>query len=58
MAALKLAKQSGARVTKTSIMLGRGEQPHEVLHAFRTLRDNGMSALALATVSVPAVTQP
>ena len=42
MAALKLAKQSGARVTKTSIMLGCGEQPHEVLHAFRTLRDNGV----------------
>lgn len=44
MAALKLAKQSGARVTKTSIMLGCGEQPHEVLHAFRTLRENGMFA--------------
>lgn len=41
MAALKLAKESGARVTKTSIMLGCGEQPHEVLHAFRTLRENG-----------------
>ena len=41
MAALKLAKESGARITKTSIMLGCGEQPHEVLHAFRTLRDNG-----------------
>ncbi len=57
MAALKLAKQSGARVTKTSIMLGCGEQPHEVLHAFRTLRENGMSALASAAVSVPAVFQ-
>lgn len=44
MAALKLAKQSGARVTKTSIMLGCGEQPHEVLHAFRTLRENGTIA--------------
>lgn len=43
MAALKLAKESGARITKTSIMLGCGEQPHEVLHAFRTLRENGMS---------------
>ena len=42
MAALKLAKESGARITKTSIMLGCGEQPHEVLHAFRTLRENGM----------------
>ena len=57
MAALKLAKQSGARVTKTSIMLGCGEQPHEVLHAFRTLRENGMSALASAAVSVPAAFQ-
>lgn len=43
MAALKLAKESGARITKTSIMLGCGEQPHEVLHAFRTLRENGKS---------------
>ena len=41
MAALKLAKESGARVTKSSIMLGCGEQPHEVLHTFKTLRDNG-----------------
>lgn len=41
MAALKLAKESGARVTKSSIMLGCGEQPEEVLHTFRTLRDSG-----------------
>ena len=47
MAALKLAKESGARVTKTSIMLGCGEQPHEVLHAFQTLRDNGMSPMII-----------
>ena len=57
MAALKLAKQSGARVTKTSIMLGCGEQPDEVLHAFRTLRENGMSALASAALNVPATFQ-
>lgn len=43
MAALKLAKESGARVTKSSIMLGCGEQPHEILHTFKTLRDNGDS---------------
>lgn len=51
MAALKLAKQSGARITKTSIMLGCGEQPHEVLHAFRTLRENG-TALPSTTIPV------
>ncbi|DBA81943.1 hypothetical protein WJX77_006139 [Trebouxia sp. C0004] len=53
MAALKLAKQSGARVTKTSIMLGCGEQPHEVLHAFRTLRENGVDVVTLGQYMRP-----
>lgn len=52
MAALQLAKESGARITKTSIMLGCGEQPHEVLHAFRTLRENGMF-LDMSQVQLP-----
>ncbi|KAL3142798.1 sphingosine N-acyltransferase subunit lip1 [Trebouxia sp. C0009 RCD-2024] len=53
MAALKLAKESGARVTKTSIMLGCGEQPHEVLHAFRTLRENGVDVVTLGQYMRP-----
>ncbi|KAL0026426.1 hypothetical protein WJX79_009062 [Trebouxia sp. C0005] len=53
MAALKLAKQSGARVTKTSIMLGCGEQPDEVLHAFRTLRENGVDVVTLGQYMRP-----
>ena len=41
LSALQLAKDSGARVTKSSIMLGCGEQPHEVLDTFKALRDHG-----------------
>lgn len=36
---LKHAKASGARVTKTSIMLGVGEQEDQVLDALRELRN-------------------
>lgn len=35
---LRMAKEAGARVTKTSIMLGCGEGPDEVVEALRTLR--------------------
>ena len=34
-------QDAGARVTKTSIMLGCGEQPDEVLEAMRLLRASG-----------------
>ena len=40
-AALRAAKAAGARVTKTSIMLGCGEAAEEVLEAMRLLRDAG-----------------
>lgn len=40
---LKAAKAAGMAVTKTSIMLGCGEKPEEVLGAMQELRDNGDS---------------
>lgn len=43
MSVLRMAKDMGARVTKSSIMLGCGETPEEVLATMRTLRENGMS---------------
>ncbi len=41
LAVLRAAKAAGARITKTSIMLGCGEQPQEVLEAMQILRDAG-----------------
>ena len=41
LATLRAAKAAGARVTKTSIMLGCGERPAEVVAALQELRDNG-----------------
>jgi lipoic acid synthetase len=35
---LRAAKAAGARVTKTSIMLGCGESPDEVVEALKILR--------------------
>jgi lipoic acid synthetase len=36
---LKIAKASGAKITKTSIMLGLGETREQVVRALRLLRD-------------------
>ncbi len=47
LATLRAAKAAGARVTKTSIMLGCGEQPAEVVDALQELRDNGALPLLL-----------
>ena len=38
---LRAAKGAGMRVTKTSLMLGCGERPQEVLAAMQELRENG-----------------
>ena len=38
---LRAAKAAGMRVTKTSLMLGCGERPQEVLAAMQELRENG-----------------
>jgi lipoate synthase len=44
-ATLEAAKAAGVRVTKTSLMLGCGEAPHEVVAALRALRDAGARVL-------------
>ena len=41
LATLRAAKAAGARITKTSIMLGCGETPTEVTAAMQELRDSG-----------------
>jgi hypothetical protein len=41
LATLRAAKEAGARVTKTSIMLGCGETPAEVVAAMQELRNTG-----------------
>ena len=46
LATLRAAKAAGARITKTSIMLGCGETPSEVTAAMQELRDNGKSGAA------------
>lgn len=38
---LRAAKQAGVKITKTSIMLGCGETPEEVVDTLRELRSNG-----------------
>jgi lipoyl synthase len=39
---LRAAKENGARITKSSIMLGCGESSQEVLDAMQLLRDDGV----------------
>lgn len=52
-AVLQAAKAAGARITKTSIMLGCGEQPQEVLHAMQALRDAGVDVVTLGQYMRP-----
>ena len=52
LATLRAAKTFGARVTKTSIMLGCGESADEVLEALRLLRENGAPHAATPSVAV------
>ena len=56
LATLRAAKTFGARVTKTSIMLGCGESADEVLEALHLLRENGVppAILQLCGVSIHA----
>lgn len=50
---LRAAKRYGSRVTKTSIMLGCGEEPHEVVEAMRELRDAGVDVVTLGQYMRP-----
>ena len=48
-----MAKEAGARVTKTSIMLGCGETPEEVVQALQALRDTGVDVVTLGQYMRP-----
>jgi lipoic acid synthetase len=50
---LKAAKEYGARVTKTSIMLGCGEAPEEVVSALQALRDAGVDVVTFGQYMRP-----
>ncbi|GAB4819005.1 hypothetical protein N2152v2_006051 [Parachlorella kessleri] len=50
---LRAAKEAGAGVTKTSIMLGCGETPDEVVAALRTLREAGVDVVTLGQYMRP-----
>jgi len=47
------AKKAGARVTKTSIMLGLGEQPEQIHDALRQLRDTGVDVVTFGQYARP-----
>lgn len=51
---LETAKDMGARFTKSSIMLGLGEEHNEVLDAFDDLRDAGVDILTLGQYLQPS----
>ncbi|KAL4452191.1 hypothetical protein ABPG75_007853 [Micractinium tetrahymenae] len=50
---LRAAKEAGARVTKTSIMLGCGERPDEVVEALRILRESDVDVVTLGQYQRP-----
>lgn len=50
---LRAAKANGARVTKTSIMLGCGESPDEVLETLRLLREASVDVVTLGQYMRP-----
>lgn len=50
---LQAAKRLGARVTKSSIMLGCGETPDEVVATLRALRDHGVDVVTLGQYMRP-----
>ncbi|KAL4426082.1 hypothetical protein ABPG77_002668 [Micractinium sp. CCAP 211/92] len=50
---LRAAKEAGARVTKTSIMLGCGERPDEVVEALRLLREIDVDVVTLGQYQRP-----
>jgi len=41
------AKEGGAKITKSSIMLGCGETSDEVVEAFKALRDQDVDVVTL-----------
>ena len=53
MKVLRTAKEMGAKITKSSIMLGCGETPEEVVATMRTLRENGVDVVTLGQYMRP-----
>ena len=52
LATLRAAKAAGACITKTSIMLGCGESPTEVVAAMQELHDNGEHIMLICSCEV------
>ena len=52
-ATLRMAKAAGVGVTKTSIMLGCGERPEEVVAALQELREAGVDVVTLGQYMRP-----
>ena len=53
LAVLRHAKAVGAKVTKTSLMLGCGETPDQVMAALREIRENGVDVVTLGQYMRP-----
>jgi lipoic acid synthetase len=53
MKVLAMAKEKGAKITKSSIMLGCGETQDEVLETMKTLRENGVDVVTLGQYMRP-----
>jgi lipoic acid synthetase len=51
---LRWAKEEGANVTKTSLMVGCGETPEQVLSAMRALRDANVDVLTIGQYLRPS----
>ncbi|MCS6797187.1 MAG: lipoyl synthase [Myxococcota bacterium] len=50
---LRWAREAGARVTKSSLMVGCGERPEEVLEAMAALREAGVDVLTVGQYLQP-----
>ena len=53
MEVLRMAKEMGAKVTKSSIMLGCGEEPEEVVATMQALRDHNVDVVTLGQYMRP-----
>lgn len=53
LAVLEAAKEFGAKITKSSIMVGCGETPEEVLDTMRALRERGVDVVTLGQYMRP-----
>jgi lipoic acid synthetase len=54
MSVLRWAKEEGAKVTKTSLMVGCGESEDDVLAAMRSIRESGVDVLTIGQYLRPS----